>query len=74
MPLFSLVSQDLNSALFLDLEISSISDVILIYQSAMLTGDGELAAYDFAWTSLLNEISQALAFGDISDTTLTVAT
>ena len=41
--------------------------------SAMLIGDSELAAYDFAWTSLLDEISQASAFGDISNTTLTVA-
>lgn len=41
--------------------------------STMLAGDGELAAYDFAWTSLLDEISQASAFGDISTTTLNVA-
>ena len=39
----------------------------------MLPGDGELAAYDFAWTSLLNEISQPLAFGDISNATFAVA-
>lgn len=41
--------------------------------SAMLTGDGELGAYDFAWTSFLDETSEASAFGDISTTTLAVA-
>ena len=40
----------------------------------MLTGDGELAVYDFAWTSLLDEMPQASAFGDISNTTLAIAT
>ena len=44
----------------------------LVSVMLMLTRDGELAAYDFAWTSLLDEISQASAFGDISNTTLAV--
>lgn len=41
--------------------------------SAMLTGDVGLVAYDIAWTSLLDGISQASASGEINDTTLAVA-
>ncbi|KAF8119220.1 C-terminal domain of homeodomain 1-domain-containing protein [Boletus edulis] len=39
----------------------------------MLSGDGELAPYDFSWTSLLDEVSQASALGDISNATISVA-
>lgn len=41
--------------------------------SAMLTEDEEFVAYDFAWTSLLDEISQASASGEVNSTTLAVA-
>ena len=40
--------------------------------SAMLNDHGDLAAYDFAWTSLLDEIFQASTSGDINNATLTV--